>query len=184
MTINTSSLSTGMAARASLLAALVGRPVDVNLLWQVRDDYFCTQWARTTPEAERGLALLRESASARETAERLNADRERLFGPEGRISLTESCRTGQESGHLADYYAAYGFASFDGLPADHLATELRFLAHLASSGQEQELPGFAREHLRPWAAECFAEISFRAGSLYFQGIGALGMDFIESLAVR
>lgn len=184
MTINTSSLATGMAARATLLAALVGRPVDPNLLWQVRDDYFCNQWGRSTPEASRGLALLRESAAARETPERLNADFERLFGAEGRIDLTESSRTGVDPDHLEAYYGAFGFEEFDGLSVDHLSTELRFLTHLAGNGHERELPEFTREHLRPWASECFAEISFRAGSLYYQGIGALGMDFIESLAVR
>ena len=184
MTINTSSLSAGLTARATLLAALVGRPVDTNLLWQVRDDYFGTQWARSTPEAKRGLALLRESAAVRETVERLNHDYERLFGPEGRIRLEESVHTGLNPRHLEAYYGAFGFERFDGLAPDHLATELRFLAHLAGVGNETELPAFTREHLRPWAPECFAEITMRAGSLYYQGVGALGMDFIESLAVR
>lgn len=172
----------GMRAGAQLLSALIAAPVDADLLWQVRDQYFARQWERSTAEARRGLALLRESASAREDAERLAAEFTRLFGAEGcRIVPRESAyRTDVTAQDVATAYAAFGVDPPVDLPADHLASELLVLARLDPA----HAAAFTYGHLRHWASECFGEIALRAGSLFYQGVGTLGMDYIESLPVR
>ncbi len=175
----------GMRASAQLLSSLVAEPVDSGLLWQVRDQYFTRQWERHSPEAQRGLALLRESAVAREDLERLEADFHRLFGEDGCgiVPCESAYRAGVTAGELAAVYARAGIDLPADLPADHLAAELRFVARLPESARTT-LTEFTHEHLRLWAPECFGEISLRAGSLFYQGVGALGMDYIESLPVR
>lgn len=175
----------GMRAGAGLLSSLLAAPPDSDLLWQVRDHYFATQWERTTPEALRGLALLRESATAREDPERVDTDHERLFGEEGCgiIPRESAYRAGVTEEDIAAVYARAGVEISSGLPADHIASELQFVARLPESAR-QTLTGFIHEHLRLWAPECLGEISLRAGSLFFQGVGALAMDYVESLPAR
>lgn len=159
--------------------------MDADLLWQVRDQYFTQQWERTTNEARRGLALLRESAAAREDLERVTADFTRLFGEDGcRIVPRESAyRPGVTEGELAAIYARAGVDVPSDLPADHLASELLFVARLPVSARAT-LTEFTHEHLRRWGPECLGEVALRAGSLFYQGVGALGMDYIEALPVR
>ena len=175
----------GMRASAGLLSALLAGPVDADLLWQVRDPYFASQWGRATPEARRGLALLRESAAAGERPERLLADHERLFGEEGcGIEARESAyRPGVTAQEIAAIYARAEVDVPPELPADHLASQLRFVARLPESARAT-LTGFVHVHLRQWAPECLGEISLRAGSLFYQGVGALAMDYVESLPAR
>lgn len=178
----------GLCARATLLSGLVASPAQADTLWQVRGDVFASQWGRTSDEALRGLALLRESASARETPERLSQDFERLFeGEEPRIVPRESHYVdGVDVDALAEQYERAGYTGVHRLPADHLANELGFFSQLAlvSPSPEQQLNGFARDHLRVWGAECLAEISMAAASLFYQGVGAIGMDFVETLPAR
>ncbi|MGM0385006.1 MAG: TorD/DmsD family molecular chaperone [Actinomycetota bacterium] len=175
----------GMRAGAQLLSSLIAGPVDSGLLWQVRDQYFTRQWERHSPEAQRGLALLRESAVAREDLERLGADFHRLFGEDGCgiVARESAYRPGVTAEQLAALYDHAGIDVPADLPADHLAAELQFVARLPESARTT-LADFTHEHLRMWAPECFGEISLRAGSLFYQGVGALGMDYIESLPVR
>lgn len=179
---------TGLCARATLLSGLVAKPAQAETLWQVRSDVFESQWSRSSDEALRGLALLRESAAARETPERIAADFERLFGgEEPRVVPLESAHvSGLDVAALERDYAAAGFTGLPDLSADHLASELAFFSHsaLVSPSPEADLNTFARDHLRRWAAECLAEISMAAASLFYQGVGAIGMDFIESLPTR
>lgn len=175
----------GMRAGAGLLSSLLAAPVDSDLLWQVRDHYFATQWERGTPEARRALALLRESEAAREDLERITADLDRLFGEEGCgiVPRESGYRAGVSADEIAALYAHAGVEPSIGLPADHIATELRFVALLPESSRPI-LTGFIHEHLRLWAPECLGEISLRAGSLFYQGVGALAMDYVESLPAR
>jgi len=178
----------GLCARAALLSSLLSAPADPATLCQVRDDAFAGQWERSSPEARRGLALLRESANAQEDEERLAADFTRLFeGEERRIDPRESAyRPEADLVELAATYEAAGFAAPFELPLDHLATELLFAARLpdAAPRPARALAGFAHAHLRLWASECLAEVSLRASSLFYQGVGTLGMDYIESLPTR
>lgn len=177
-----------LCARAMLLSTLLEGPVDALTLSQVREPEFAASWERTTPEARRGLALLRESAAAAEDLERLAADFARLFeGEECRVIPREAVyRPETDLAALAAVYAKAGFAVPEGLPVDHIATELRFAALLpgAASRPDRALATFTHDHLRVWASECLAEVSLRAGSLFYQGVGTLGMDYIESLPTR
>nr|NLD39962.1 hypothetical protein [Actinomycetales bacterium] len=188
MTTATPSAASGLCARAALLSSLLAHPVDAGTLWQVRDELFASQWLRDTPEASRGLALLRESASAREGVERLAGDFDRLFvGAGARVVPREShYRSAMTGGMLEGVYSELGFTAPQALPGDHLASELGFFSQLTvlTPAPEQHLANFARDHLRPWAAECFAEISLTAATLFYQGVGAIGMDFVESLRTR
>ncbi|HHW84405.1 MAG TPA: hypothetical protein GX743_11460 [Actinomycetales bacterium] len=188
MTTTTPNAASGLCARAALLSTLLSHPVEAGTLWQVRDELFASQWLRDTPEAVRGLALLRESASAREGVERLAMDFQRLFtGPDARVVPLESAyRPEVKPSQLSAMYEQMGFTQPDSLPADHLASELGFFSQLPvlTPSPAQHLADFAREHLRPWAAECFAEVSMTAATLFFQGVGAIGMDFVESLPMR
>lgn len=187
MTTTTPASAAGLCARAALLSGILARPVNGALLWQVRDEVFASQWSRDTPEALRGVGLLHESATARESAERINADFARLFvGPEARVEPCESRFREADVAELEALYASVGFQAHEQLPADHLANELAFFSQLTmlSDNPERQLTEFARNHLRPWAGECLAEISLRAATLFYQGIGAIGMDYIESLPTR
>lgn len=171
-----------------MISTLLARPVEAGTLWQVRDEVFASQWMRDTPEASRGLALLRESAAARESVERLTVDFERLFtGSERRIDPVESAYVPDVSAaDLELVYGEVGYRPIPDLPADHIANELGYFSQLTvlTSTPQHHLAHFAREHLRPWAAECLAEISLTAASLFYQGVGAVGMDFVESLPTR
>ena len=177
-----------LCARALLLSSLLEAPVDAVTLSQVRDPGFATQWERTSPEARRGLALLVESAAAGEDLERLAADFTRLFdGEECRIIPRESAyRPETDLDSLAAAYNRMGFVVPAGLALDHIATEPRFAAGLPETAPrpDRALASFAHDHLRVWASECLAEISLRAGSLFYQGVGTLGMDYVESLPTR
>ncbi len=177
--------TTGLCGRAMLLSSLLAHPIEAEQLWQVRDDYFADHWGRSTPEAQRGLALMRESASAREDVAKLAADFDRLFGgPTPRVVPRESTyRSDITAQTLEVVYLTAGVSLTMDQPADHIATELAFVAQLpiSSATPARTLAEFTREHLRTWAPVCLAEISMRAGSLLYQGVGALAMDYIESL---
>ncbi len=180
--------ASGLYTRAALLSKLLARPARPGTLWQVRDGVFADEWMRETPEALRGLALLRESGAANETEERLGADFERIFAGDAPrvLPLESSYRPGVSAGDLLGIYEDLGFHQLTGLPADHLANELGYFAALGvlAASPEEHLTSFAREHLRPWAGACLAEISQSAATMFYQGVGAIGMDFIESLPTR
>lgn len=174
--------TSAILAHAAVLSSLVAGPVDADLAGKVRDPHFAQQWERTTPEALRGLALLRESTAAREDVDRLLADYSRLFGAEGCgiVACESAYLPGVTAADLEELYSRTGMSTSTGLPADHLATELRFVAWMDPSA----LPDFMRHHLGRWATACFGEIALRAGSLFYQGVGVLGMDYVESLPDR
>lgn len=177
--------TTGLCGRAMVLSSLLARPIETEQLWQVRDDYFASQWDRTTAEATRGLALLRESAAAREDIGKLAADFERLFvGAPPRIIPRESAyRPEVTPEDISEIYKNAGVTIPGELPSDHIASELAFVAQLpmVSPTPTRLLAQFAHDHLRSWAPVCLAEISMRAGTLFYQGVGALAMDYIESI---
>lgn len=176
----------GLCSRATVLASLLSRPVEDPLLWQVRDEYFASQWGPASAYGQRGLALLRESAAAREDVERLARDFERLFG--GDHPRLQACQSTHEAGvtatQLETLYRSRGVNVIEHLPADHLANELYYASqlHLVTDA-EALLRSFTLEHLK-WAGQFFAEIALRAGSLFYQGVGALGVDYIESAPAR
>lgn len=180
--------ASGLYTRAALLSKLLAHPARPGTLWQVRDEVFAAEWMRETPEALRGLALLRESGAANETEERLSTDFERIFGGDVPrvVPLESTYRPGVSARDLARIYEESGFHQLSGLPADHLANELGYFSALGgiSASPEEHLTSFAREHLRPWAGACLAEISQSAATMFYQGVGAIGMDFIESLPTR
>lgn len=187
--IETSPTATsGLFARAALLSELLAAPASAENLTLLRAETFPAQWARNTVEAARGLGLITESGAAHESVERVAADYKRLFVGPGRriVALASAYAPHLQAADLEAVYAELGFQPIPALPAHHLANELAFFARLTvlSPAPEQLLTTFAREHLRPWAGECLAEISLRAATLFYQGVGAIGMDFIESLPTR
>lgn len=177
--------TSGLSGRAMLLSTLLAHPIENDQLWQVRDENFGLQWDRTTPEATRALALLRESAAAREDSAKLRSDFERLFvGAPPRINPRESAyRREIDPEVIRAIYDDAGVSVPWDLPADHIACELAYVAQLPliSPSPTHHMTVFARDHLRSWAPVCLAEVSLRAGSLLYQGVGALAMDYIESL---
>lgn len=177
--------TSGLSGRAMLLSTLLAHPIDNDQLWHVRDESFGNQWDRGTPEASRALALMRESAAAREDTTKLHADFERLFaGTPPRIDPRESAYLPDVTpASLRLLYEESGVSVPSDLPPDHIACELAYVAQLplVSPSPSQPMTAFARAHLRVWAPVCLAEVSMRAGSLLYQGIGALAMDYIESL---
>lgn len=181
-------LMTGLCSRATVLSSLLARPAEDPLLWQVRNDHFSTQWGAASAAGERGLALLRESATAREDVERLAHDFDRLFsGEHPRLRPCQSAyRCDCTAAALAEAYRASGISVMDSLPADHVANELYYVSQfhlMLNSDAGSVLRRFTLEHLK-WAGELFGELSLRAGSLFYQGVGLLGMDYIESLPAR
>jgi len=188
MTSTASPATDVLCAHALLLSTLLAAPVDEDTLDRVRDPGFALHWERATREARRGLALLVESAAAGEGIARIAADFARLFeGDECRVVPRESVyRPETDLEALAAIYSRAGFVVPEGLPLDHIATELRFAALLPvlAARPDREFPRFAHDHLRGWGSECLAEISLRAGSLFYQGVGTLGMDYVESLPTR
>lgn len=177
--------TSGLSGRAMLLSTLLARPIENDQLWQIRGESFGSQWDRDTPEAQRGLALLRESAAAREDRAKLAADFERLFvGAPPRINPRESAYLpGADPEALRRLYEDAGVSMSWELAPDHIACELAYLGQLPliSPSPTRQMTQFTHDHLRAWAPLCLGEISLRAGSLLYQGIGALGMDYIESI---
>lgn len=177
--------TSGLSGRAMLLSTLLAHPIDNDQLWQIRDENFGSQWDRESAEATRALALLRESSAAREDIAKLKADFDRLFvGAPPRVNPRESAyRSDADPEKLRALYDDAGISMPWELPADHIACELAYVGQLplVSPSPTQKMTDFARDHLRTWAPVCLAEISMRAGSLLYQGVGALAMDYIESL---
>ncbi|MDN5559257.1 MAG: molecular chaperone TorD family protein [Ruaniaceae bacterium] len=177
--------TSGLSGRAMLLSTLLAHPIENDQLWQIRDESFGIQWDRNTPEARRAIALLRESATARENDAKLAADFERLFaGAPPRIIPRESAYVpGVDPDELHRLYDDAGVSIPWALPPDHIACELAYVAQLplVSPSPTRSMTAFVRDHLRTWAPLCLGEISLRAGSLLYQGIGALAMDYIESI---
>ncbi|SNU01579.1 chaperone TorD involved in molybdoenzyme TorA maturation [Ruaniaceae bacterium KH17] len=178
----------GLSGRATLLSTLLAHPIDSDQMWQIRGESFGGQWDRTSPEATRALALLRESAAAREDLARIAGDYQRLFGGDPpRIDPRESAYNPDvDPEELRALYVTSGASMPWELEPDHISSELAYLAQLPliSANATHDMTAFARDHLRSWAPVCLAEMSLRAGSLLYQGVGALAMDFIESLPVH
>lgn len=94
----------------------------------------------------------------------------------------------QESDELSKLYASLNFTPtlYPHEPCDHLASELEFLAlllkqNIANPSPSALLLSFLEYRLTPWSNECLAYLQKNALTPFYQGVGYLTQDLLETL---
>jgi TorA maturation chaperone TorD len=189
------------AAAFTTLARLLLAAPDLSVLARVRDPELLAQWPLPQdPDCRRGVALLAESATARETEAKLRRDYNRLFiGPE-RLKAPPYESVHRSPDHLVfdretlevrAAYAQFGLAAprLNQEPDDHIGLELGFLAALCVRGldaleadDDRELArvldavaAFLRDHLLVWGPRCLTQAANASATYFYQGVAALGL---------
>ncbi|WP_211489935.1 TorD/DmsD family molecular chaperone [Georgenia thermotolerans] len=171
------------------------------VLGQVRDPGLLAHWPLPDhPECRRGVALLGESATAREAEAKIRTDYNRLFvGPE-RLKAPPYESVHRSPDHLVfdretlevrAAYAQFGLAAprLNQEPDDHIGLELGFLATLCVLGLDaieadddgelarvlDALVAFLRDHVLRWASRCLTQVADGSATYFYQGVAALGL---------
>ena len=171
------------------------------VLAQVRDPGLLAEWPLPDePECRRGVALLGESAAAREAEAKIRRDYNRLFvGPE-RLKAPPYESVHRSPDHLVfdretlevrAAYAQFGLAAprLNQEPDDHIGLELGFLATLCVRGLDalesdddgeltrvlDALAAFLRDHVLLWAPRCLTQVAEGSATYFYQGVAALGL---------
>ncbi|GAA1644029.1 TorD/DmsD family molecular chaperone [Georgenia ruanii] len=187
-------------AFTTLSRLLVAAPA-AAVLGRVRDPELLAQWPLPdVPECLRGVALLSESAAAREAEATVRRDYNRLFvGPE-RLKAPPYESVHRSPDHLVfdretlqvrAAYAQFGLAAprLNQEPDDHIGLELGFLATLCVRGLDAleadddgelarvlgALVAFLRDHVLLWAPRCLTQVAEGSATYFFQGVAALGL---------
>lgn len=158
-----------------------------------------------TSDARDGLAALRRSAEADETAEQIRADHARLYGDAARalVAPYESVHRSIErlvfdeaTLQVRAAYAQLGLAAprLNREPDDHIGLEFDFLAQaflLAADRLAQDHPGdaqpvldaaasFLRDHLEQWAPAMLTQVVAKAGTQFMAGVALLSRGALAS----
>ncbi|NPD30693.1 hypothetical protein HLV37_02205 [Eggerthellaceae bacterium zg-1084] len=100
---------------------------------------------------------------------------------------------GPTTAQVEEAYARFGFEppATEARPADHVATELAFLAHLLSEGgrteglaeglAETEARRFAREHLTAFAFDVFTQVENVARTEFYRTAARLAADALHAV---
>lgn len=187
------------AAFAALSRLTLAAPSE-GVLESVRDESVLPAWPFDDADSARGVSLLAESRIAREHADAVRSDYNRLFfGPDRMIAppyesvhrSDERLVFERETLQVRAAYAEFGLAAprLNREPDDHLGLELDFLATLCvramdalDAGDEATLghvlDGVARflaEHLLVWGPTVLSQAAAGARTYFYQGVAAMGL---------
>lgn len=193
-----------LAAAWTVLAGLLAAAPDAASVARVRDESMLADWPLLEEGAEPGLALLRESRDAYETASIIADDHLRLFRGAGQVLAPpwasvyfgeDRLLFGEETLRVRAAYAEHELQvpNLNREPDDHIAAELMFCAELllrsldaADAGDEARAgelatahDRFVREHLAPYAYAFFALVTQHAATWFYAGVAALGVHAVE-----
>jgi TorA maturation chaperone TorD len=199
----------GFAAAYSSLARLLLAPADDELLERLAAPGQLEAWPMPRdPATCRGLDRLRALGADRESVTSLERDYERLFvGPNSMLAPPyESVYLTMErlifDGPTFEVRAAYRSLgmqapSFNREPDDHIGLEFSFLSLLCTRALDAAERGdqpavesvleaqrrFLSEHLLRFGAECLGLVEANAQTIFYQGVGALGLGVLAHAAV-
>ena len=201
---------TASLARAALFRALALGLDDPSDTWRAEvQDQWQTLLARSAewPQAVRA-AMMQAVASFEEASDALPSEHVRLFGPAGRVPLTESSwgdagRLLGKAASLADgggFYRAFGLepAVARPRPEDHLAVELEFMSVLAlkeawarNEGEDGGLAvtraaatKFLADHLGTWIGAWCEALAEQGSPDFYRALGAAIRVLVDTECAR
>ncbi|MDO5700706.1 MAG: hypothetical protein Q4P36_04455 [Bowdeniella nasicola] len=165
------------APHFSAFAHILIAPPSADQLWVLRNPEYTAHLSGTNPETRRALALLVESAVAREQVAKLTEDFHRTLNPHvARDAPLARHHLAVDVSQLRSDLAALTpeGREVENLPRDHLGVLLYAVGQAWQDNKIERAREAVETLVRPWAGAAFATLALRSASLFYQGVHTLG----------